>query len=484
MLPALCSADAFSYPSIPGAQVLPLEASYKSNVSEFIPEFYYYNHGNVMAQNVDFCNVTVTYQHLEKKDTVRVGGISGNGYTAGFTSTTEKGMVGAVAEGYVAVTTDSGHTGTGVLTDNPSDWAFLSDGGLDYDSIEDLASLSMNDAALFAKSLALSVYGSEPRYSYWTGCSQGGRQGLMLAQKYPGLYDGIEHDTYPYPCEIDAVVAAATSACDVADGLIDGIVSDPYSCAFDPFTTVGTKINCSDTGTQRRISNATVQVVNASWTGPRDSDGQFLWYGYNMGAVLTGSNGVAATECSKNSTVGCVGAPSALFLDWLEVFVEQDQDFSLDNITTRADYDFIYKKSLQQWRSVLGTNNPDLSEFRNAGGKMLTYHGLMDETIPSRGSRYYYDAVRAQDSEAQDYYRFYEAPMMGHCYGSSGGYPSTIFDSVVAWVENGTVPESLPVSYTPKNGKTYDRILCPYPQRVHYDGTGNVTLAGSFYCAE
>lgn len=108
----------------------------------------------------------------------------------------------------------------------------------------------------------------------------------------------------------------------------------------------------------------------------------------------------------------------------------------------------------------------------------------MDEVIPPNGTRAYYEAVTAGDSGVHGYYRFFEAPMMGHCYGNQGGYPSTIFDSLVAWVESDTAPDSLPVSYYPEDGKTYDRILCPYPQRVKYKGAGNVTSADAFYCAQ
>ncbi|KUM55780.1 hypothetical protein ACN42_g11460 [Penicillium freii] len=107
----------------------------------------------------------------------------------------------------------------------------------------------------------------------------------------------------------------------------------------------------------------------------------------------------------------------------------------------------------------------------------------MDEAIPSNGTRSYYEAVTAGDSNVHDYYKLFEAPMMGHCFGTKGGYPSTMFDSPVAWVESDNAPTSLPVKYSPEDGKTYDRILCPYPQRAKYKGTGDVTFVDAFYCA-
>jgi hypothetical protein len=108
----------------------------------------------------------------------------------------------------------------------------------------------------------------------------------------------------------------------------------------------------------------------------------------------------------------------------------------------------------------------------------------VDEVIPPRGTRSYYEKVAAQESGVHEVYRLFEVPMMGHCYGTKGGYPSTMFDSLVAWVENGIAPESLPVTYIPEDGKTYGRIICPYPQRVRYTGSGEVTTSDVFYCAE
>ncbi|CAI7580642.1 unnamed protein product [Penicillium glandicola] len=512
LAPSLCSAQAFSYPHIPNAEVLSLQASQVSNVSQYIPEWYYYNHGGVTAQNLNFCNVTVTYKHTGKNDTINVGvllpsdswnerlqGIGGNGYSAGLSSITAYGMIAAAAEGYVAISTDGGHT-----SDDPADWGLLENGMPDYNNMYNFAIASLGDAAIIGKSLTESAYGSKPKYSYWTGCSQGGRQGLALAQHYPEAYDGIvasapainwpqlslggywaqfvmnQLDEYPYPCELNAVTDAALSACDSADGIVDGVISDTGSCAFDPFDLVGTQINCSDTGAQLRISAATAKIVNATWTGARDSQGKFLWYGFNLGTALTGENTPVNTQCANGT---CTAVSSQLYNRWAQVFVEHNLNFTLTNITHQT-YDHLFLKSVQQWNSIFGTNNPDLSKFRDAGGKMLTYHGLMDEVIPSNGTRTYYEAVTAGDSNVHEYYKLFEAPMMGHCFGTKGGYPSTIFDSLVAWVESNNAPTSLPVRYAPEDGKTYDRILCPYPQRVRHKGTGDVTSADAFYCAE
>lgn len=151
------------------------------------------------------------------------------------------------------------------------------------------------------------------------------------------------------------------------------VYSQILTCVFNPFTLVGTQINCSDTGSHLTISAAAAEVVNATWTGARDSQGRFLWYGFNPGTALTGENSPASTNCSSGA---CVASSTLLYNIWAQVLVEKDLNFTLINIT-HEEYDHLFRKSVQQWTAAFGTNNLDLSKFRDAGGKMLTYHGLV-----------------------------------------------------------------------------------------------------------
>jgi hypothetical protein len=220
----------------------------------------------------------------------------------------------------------------------------------------------------------------------------------MLAQRYPTAYDGIAAsapainwsefafgafwpqlvmallEEYPHPCEFDALTAAAVTACDSNDGAVDGIISDPESCQFDPYSLVGTTINCSDTGRDQQISVAAAQVVNATWAGAISSNGSFLWHGLNRDAALTGPLGTANTECDVNGT--CVGKPASLVTDWIRLFVQKDPAFNVSNMT-HAEFDRLFHASVQQFTSIIGTNDANLAEFRGAGGKLLTYHGLV-----------------------------------------------------------------------------------------------------------
>lgn len=411
--PSMCSGNAIPYPTVPGAEILSLQSTLVSNYSQFVHEGYYLNHHSVDVTNVSFCNVTVAYTHPGENDTVhvkvylpldgwneRMQAIGGSGWTAGFSSVSAPAMIGAVGQGYVAVTTDGGHYSD--LTGDPSSWVLRSNGELNWHALQDFASVTLNDAAIIGKSLAESVYGRAPKYSYWSGCSQGGRQGLMLAQRYPTAFNGIVasapainidrfmvtdywpqlimtlQDEYPYPCELNALTAAAIAACDSNDGVIDGLLSDPDSCHFDPHALVGTTFNCSDTGAEQKISKIAADVASAAWMGARSTNGSFLWYGINRDAILSGNGldtiGPANTECDKNGT--CVAAPPSLLTDWIRVFVEKNPDFPLSNMT-HEEFDQIFEKSVREFDAIAGTNDPDLSAFRDAGGKMLTFHGLV-----------------------------------------------------------------------------------------------------------
>lgn len=114
-------------------------------------------------------------------------------------------------------------------------------------------------------------------------------------------------------------------------------------------------------------------VVNETWTGAQDVNNNSLWYGFNIGTGLTGANAPANTACSNDT---CVGNPDILYVQWIQVFVEKNPNFNVGNIT-HLQFDKIFNESAQQWNFVFGTDNPDLSQFREAGGKILSYHGLV-----------------------------------------------------------------------------------------------------------
>lgn len=234
-------------------------------------------------------------------------------------------------DGYSAASTDGGHPSETADIAAPANWALLSPGNLNLPLLQDFAAVALADMTLIGQAITESYYGEKPTYSYWTGCSTGGRQGLMLAQRYPELYDGIvalapaiNWDTflvteywpqqvmnqlgvYPPPCELKAFTDAAIAACDGLDGLDDGIISDANACTFDPYSVVGDTFSCED-GKERQLTIEGAKVADSAWSGLIDSSGKRQWYGVNKDAALSG---IAET----NGTTG-TGKPFRHSADW------------------------------------------------------------------------------------------------------------------------------------------------------------------------
>jgi pimeloyl-ACP methyl ester carboxylesterase len=255
------------------------------------------------------------------------------------------------------------------------------------------------------KELIKDFYGRPAEYSYWSGCSQGGRQGMMLAQRYPEAYDGIAASApafnfarlmpsiawpqvmmkltgqFPPRCELDALTAGAIATCDPLDGVTDGLISDPAACSFDPFSMVGKTISCDNKTTI--ISNAAATIANLTWDGPRKANGESLHHGLDYQTLLAGRGepatggalGSAMTTCSSNGT--CVGKPALLGEPWMKFFVKKDPSWDYTKIASVEEYARLFHASVQEFDSVYGAYDPDLSAFRDAGGKMISYHGMV-----------------------------------------------------------------------------------------------------------
>jgi Tannase and feruloyl esterase len=191
-----CSGDAIPYPVLYGAQFNSLSASLVTNYSTTIPSFDTGTFTNLTGLN--FCNVTIQYTHPGQNDSINVqvwlpqagwnGRFLGSGGSGYQTSLAELFLPYGVSQGYSVVATDGGHTPNPY---DPSSWALSSPGNVNWALLQDFASIALDDATTIGKAVTMSFYGAPPKYSYWNGCSTGGRQGLMLAQRYPTQYDGI-----------------------------------------------------------------------------------------------------------------------------------------------------------------------------------------------------------------------------------------------------------------------------------------------------
>ncbi|KAH7186098.1 Tannase/feruloyl esterase [Fusarium flagelliforme] len=510
-----CIPASIPYPSLFGAEFVSLEASHVANFSSNVPIGVYANHGAVEVDNVSYCNVTVSYTHPGRNDHVnvqvwlptdtwngRLQAIGGAGWQAGLHQAGIMAMGAAVGDGYATVSTDAG-LGSHV---NATAWALLSEGNVNQDLLLNLASTSINDASVIAKSVITSFYGQAPKYSYFTGCSQGGRQGMLLAQRYPEAYDGIAASApginwpqvfsgglwgtflmdklgeYPPACEINAITDAALEACDGNDGVIDGVITDPNSCDFKAATVVGTMVNCTELGSQRPVSSAAATIVQGVWDGAKYEDGRPIWFGVSKGGALTGSmtdQALIPTSCSKNGT--CTRDIYPLGEQWVTLFGMKKQNGTTANLSQEK-YERLAQSLVQEYRSFLGTDDPDLSAFQKRGGKLISYHGTTDSIIPVNGTLHYYDSVAAQIPDVHDFYRVFVAPGVNHCFGGNGAYPDTTFDALRSWVEEGIAVDTLPatsVGITPE----IKRTLCPYPKKQVFGGAQNSTTVEDSVCA-
>lgn len=401
-------------------------------------------------------------------------------------------MIPAVAEGYAAASTDGGHLSTA----STESWALLSPGNVNWALLQNFAAIAVNDMTILGKQVTEAFYSKKIKKSYWNGCSTGGRQGLMMAQRYPGSYDGIlaeapainwaefiptefwpqrmmyEAGHFPSQCEFDAVTAAAVDACDELDGLKDGVVGIVGGCRFRAEQAIGKAYFCGTTsGT---VSAKTTTIVQSIWDGARDSQGKFQWYGLTHQAPLSG---LANTTCGLNGT--CTGVPFAITSDWHRIFLDRSNSFDPYSLSMYG-WDSAFKLSKNAYTSIMGTSDPDLSLFRKSGAKMITWHGVADQLIFFNGTVDYYKRVLDLDANARDFYRFYSAPGVEHCRGGKGAMPTNPLATLVKWVEAGEAPERLSASRM-VNGQKWEQDLCQYPLNSIYTG-GDPKNATSFAC--
>lgn len=495
-----CSASAIPYPSLLGAQFLNLTATPVLNHAAISLQGDSHFAKNLTGLN--FCNVSISYTHPGQNDLINVQvwlptswngrfmGTGGGGFATGLF---DPSLSNAISMGYSAASTDGGHPGVS------TDWALISPGNVNLFELQDFASVSLNDMTVIGKAVSTSYYQKAPAYSYWSGCSTGGRQGMMLAQRYPDAYNGIlaaapafnwasflvaeywpqvfmnTKNSYPRNCELAAITAAATKACDELDGVADGIVSRPDLCHFNPHTLVGQAFSCN--GLASTFTQTGAIVAEATWKGARSANGSFLWYGLLYDAPLTA---LAGTTCGPAGN--CTGTPFSIASDWIRLFIKKNAAFNLTSLT-RKQYDSVFHASKQQFTSFIDTADPDLSEFRDSGGKMISWHGLSDQLIFPAGTTNYYDHVKALDKTVTNYYRHFEAPGVQHCSGGIGPFPGSALDDLVAWVEKGVAPSVLLGTSLPVNGTVLKRDLCQYPLVSFYKG-GDPTVASSFECVK
>lgn len=423
------------------------------------------------------CKVALTVTHPPANDRVKIWvalpmknwngrliGQGGVGYTGGLEFMT----LFPAAAGFVAVATDGGHP--------PGDsaaFAMTADGRVDWQSLRNFSHLAVHEMTVIAKALTQAFYGKPARYSYFCGLSNGGRQAMQAAQRYPEDYDGIISAapaiqygrvilTHLWPQivmldakhtvskdKLKAATAAAIEACDSNDGAVDGIIDDPLRCDWDPKALVGKSVGGS------AFTEADAGIIRKIWEGPRTHDGKFLWYGFPRGSDLL-------EFAAKPPTMGA---------EWIKYFLLQDPKWDWKTITAER-YELLFKQSDDQYASLFAAPEPDLSGLRDRKGKLIMVQGMADQMVPPEGPiGYYEDVVNRMGGleQVQPFARLFLIPGIDHMMEGSVG----LLDSLILWVENCQAPEQIAWKTKIPGGKTGQRPVFPYPLKTIYQPGGN-----------
>lgn len=408
---------------------------------------------------------------------------------------------------------------TGHITGNTG--ASNADGffGLNAELRNDFGYRSEHSMSLAAKAIISDFYGKSPNYSYFQGCSNGGRQALMAAQRYPDDFNGIiagapaaiqaplngEYQTWIGLANEDAVGEpiltqdklalihnAAIANCDGKDGLVDGLIADPRACTFKPESlkcTGGNQSNC--------LNAAQIAVVEKLYQGPVDRQGQHLYPGGEaIGSELAWADWIVQKPGMKPISANIANT----YLKYLAFLDKPPASYSY------KDWQFTVEgfDRLRPTGEIYNATNPNLKGFRDRGGKLILYHGWADPAIPPFGTVAYYQAV--QDfmggiAAVQEFARLFMFPGLYHCSGGTGPSEFDLLTPIIAWVEQGIAPSKIIASKMADNvsgggfnnptgnNKPSDnndqkvvrtRPVFPYPMQAQYTGKGSIDDASNF----
>jgi len=399
----------------------------------------------------------------------------GNGAWAGTISYPAMGT--ALTGGYATASTDTGHTGGNPATFVPGH----------PEKVIDFSYRAVHEMTMAAKAIIAGRYGTGPKYSYWNGCSTGGRQALVEAQRYAADYDGIiagaaaiytthlqgaqvwsaqvvhkDEASYIPPAKYAVLHAAVLEACDELDGVKDGVLENPTKCHFDP-----QKLMCKDADGSSCLTAPQVEAARQLYAGPKNSRGKSLFPGLEPGS----ETGWATLSGAK---------PMALADETYKFLVFKDADWNYLNFNAERDIATGDKTA----GPLMNAIDPNLKPLFSRGGKVLMYHGWADPGIAPQNSVNYYNSVVETLGKAavSNSMRLFMVPGMGHCQGGDGTSTFSMIDAMSAWVEQGKAPDRIEASRV-RAGKTdRTRPLCAYPQVAVYNGSGGTDESANFTC--
>lgn len=401
----------------------------------------------------------------------------GNGGWAGNIQT--DAIANGLRRGYASASNDTGHKGgsASFVAGHP-------------EKLIDFGYRAMHEMAVHSKALIQAFYNRGPRLSYYQGCSTGGRQGMMEAQRYPEDFDAIIAGAPVYnvvhlnisqvslqtgmlkdqtrivpPAKRTLFANAVVAACDANDGIKDNIVSEPRMCKFDPAVLLCKEGDAADCLTRAQVDNA-----KSAYLPVMTAKGELVYPGRSPG-FETGWR------------IPTPGQPlNALFGDTPRYVGRQDANWDMMTFNLETDLALALKNG-----GFLEATDPDLSTFKARGGKLLLYHGWADPGPAPENTINYYDAVNKKLGAKQDgWMRLFLMPGVGHCSGGVGPDQADFLGVMERWRESGIAPEQIQATRgAGRGGQTpMSRPLCPFPQVARYTGSGSTDDAAHFRCVQ
>jgi feruloyl esterase len=403
----------------------------------------------------------------------------GNGGWAG--SISFDAMAAGLRRGYATASNDTGHKGgsASFAVGHP-------------EKLIDFGYRAMHEMAVQSKSLIQAFYNRPPQLSYYQGCSTGGRQGLMAAQRYPEDFDAIIAGAPVYnvvhlnvsqvalqtamlknpatlvpPGKRTLFANAVVNACDARDGVKDGIISEPRACRFDPAVLACTGGDAPDCLTPPQVENA-----RSAYAAVTTKSGALVYPGRSPGFE----------SGWRIPTPGETLNP--LFTDMVRFVARQDPNWDPMTFDLEKDLALALKSA-----GFIEASDPDLARFKGRGGKLLLYHGWADPGPAPENTINYYDAVTKKLGGRQDdWMRLFLMPGVGHCGGGVGPDQADFLGAMERWREGGAAPSQIVAARAGGRGGSagaataMTRPLCPHPQVARYDGSGSTDDATNFRC--
>ncbi len=398
----------------------------------------------------------------------------GGGAAAGYIAYGQMGE--AVNSNYATAATDTGHVESDLT------WMRI------HGRVVDYAYRAIHLTAVRAQTIVSNFYHSPAQASYFVSCSNGGRQGLMEAQRYPKDFDGIVANAPIYDFtgmlasqlwflhssyvghrgglsaqQLKLVQDAALAACDELDGVKDGVIEDPRECKFDPKV-----LQCSAGQTNNCLTSDQVEAIREIYSGPHDPrTGKAIIAGFLPGAEGGWARFTASDELNP--------IVSTIFRS----MVFQNPNWDWHTFDFGSDQD----RTEQVLSKMFDAIDPDLKTFKDRGGKIIIFHGWSDPIVPPLMTIKYYEQVgAAMRTDPSDFFRLFLVPGMLHCGGGAGTDRFDAIGTLDSWVSRKQAPDRIVASHYANGDVVRTRALCPYPQVSRWDGVGSTDAATSFIC--